>query len=127
MASGRNGTLYLGVTNNLWRRVRQHKQGEVEGFSRTHGCTRLVWFEGFQLMVEAIQREKTMKGWPRTWKLNAIEALNPSGGICRTRGGAWTWRTARLDCRNKSGNDETWEEGDHGDVRGLRQGDEAAE
>ncbi len=77
MASGRNGTLYLGVTGNLWRRVRQHKQGEIDGFSKTYSCKRLVWFESFQLIVEAIQREKTMKGWPRAWKLNAIEALNP--------------------------------------------------
>jgi putative endonuclease len=77
MARGRNGTLYLGVTGDLWRWVRQHKQGEIEGFSKTCGCKRLVWFESFQLMVEAIQREKTMKGWPRAWKLNVIEASNP--------------------------------------------------
>jgi len=77
MASSRNGTLYLGVTGNLWRRVRQHKQGVFEGFSKTYGCKRLVWYETFQLMTTAIQREKTMKGWPRAWKLNVIEAMNP--------------------------------------------------
>jgi len=77
MASGRNGTLYLGVTGNLWRRVRQHKQGVVEGFSKTYGCKRLVWFQTFERMTSAIQREKTMKGWPRAWKLNVIEAMNP--------------------------------------------------
>ena len=64
MASDRNGTLYLGVTSDLWRRVHQHKQGVV-GFSKTYGCKRLVWYESFQLMTTAIRRERTMKGWSR--------------------------------------------------------------
>jgi putative endonuclease len=77
VASGRNGTLYIGVTGNLWKRVREHKQGRFEGFSKTYGCTRLVWFQTFERMTGAIKREKTMKGWPRAWKLKTIEAMNP--------------------------------------------------
>src|ERR1044072_8789548 len=52
MASGRNGTFYIGVTSNLWARVLAHKQGRFDGFSKIHGCTRLVWFKRFDLLVE---------------------------------------------------------------------------
>ena len=77
MVSGRNGTLYIGVTSDLWKRVRQHKQGLFEGFSKTYDCKRLVWFEAFERMTTAIQCEKTMKHYSRAWKLNTIETLNP--------------------------------------------------
>jgi putative endonuclease len=77
MASGRNGTLYIGVTSDLWNRVYQQKRGEAEGFTKTYGCKQLVWYQSFELMTSAIRREKTMKGWPRAWKLNLIEAENP--------------------------------------------------
>ncbi len=65
MASGRNGTLYLGVTSNLWKRVLEHKKGLNDGFSKTSACDRLVWFQTFERITSASQREKTMKGWPR--------------------------------------------------------------
>ncbi|MBC6983801.1 GIY-YIG nuclease family protein [Caulobacter sp. 17J80-11] len=77
VASARNGTLYTGVTSDLGRRVLQHKHGAFEGFSKRHGCTRLVWFDPHEVMVAAIAREKQVKRWPRKWKLDLIEAENP--------------------------------------------------
>jgi putative endonuclease len=77
MASGRNGTLYVGVTSKLTTRVWQHKLGTFEGFSKRYGCTTLVWFEGYATMLGAIEREKVVKRWRRAWKLALIEAVNP--------------------------------------------------
>lgn len=77
MASGRNGTLYTGVTSALFTRVHQHKLGVFEGFSRAHGCKRLVWYETHATMLAAIAREKRIKRWRRDWKLALIEARNP--------------------------------------------------
>jgi putative endonuclease len=77
MASGRNGTLYVGVTSTLGRRIAQHKEGQFEGFSKTHGCKQLVWYESHALMFEAIAREKRIKRWRRDWKLALIESDNP--------------------------------------------------
>ncbi len=77
LASGRNGTLYIGVTADLRARISQHKHGMLEGFSKTYGCKRLVWYEPFDLVTNAIRREKALKHWPRAWKLNLIEARNP--------------------------------------------------
>jgi putative endonuclease len=77
MASGRNGTLYTGMTANLTARVWKHRNGTFDGFSKEHGCTRLVWFEQHVLVTSAITREKRIKGWKRDWKLKLIEDLNP--------------------------------------------------
>ena len=77
MASRRNGTLYTGMTANLTARVWKHRAGVFEGFSKRYGCTRLVWFQRFAWVVEAIRREKQIKGWKRAWKLQLIEADNP--------------------------------------------------
>ena len=77
MASGRNGTLYLGVTSELEQRVSQHKQGLIPGFSKRYGCKRLVWYEPHEDMTAAIAREKLLKHWLRDWKLKLIEDLNP--------------------------------------------------
>ena len=77
MASKRNGTLYLGVTSNLAGRVRQHKEGDIEGFTKKYGCKLLAWYAVFDRIDEAILREKQMKEWRRAWKLRAIEELNP--------------------------------------------------
>ena len=77
MASGRNGTLYTGVTSELWRRVQRHKLGRFEGFSKSYGCKTLVWYESHPVMVDAIAREKQIKRWRREWKLALIEAQNP--------------------------------------------------
>ena len=77
MASRRNGTLYTGVTSDLARRTHEHREGRVPGFTRRYGCTRLVWYERYDLMVEAIAREKQIKGGSRANKLALIEAMNP--------------------------------------------------
>ncbi len=77
LASKRNGTLYIGVTNNLGRRIGEHRSGAVPGFTRTYGVHRLVWYERHEDIRDAIAREKAMKKWLRAWKLREIEALNP--------------------------------------------------
>jgi len=77
LASKRNGTLYVGVTNNLHRRVGEHRSGAVPGFTRRYGVHDLVWYETFDRIEEAIAREKQIKGWNRAWKLKLIEAVNP--------------------------------------------------
>ena len=76
LASKTNGTLYIGVTNNLLLRVEQHKSGSVPGFTQKYGVTRLVWFERHADIREAIAREKQLKGWNRAWKIKLIEAGN---------------------------------------------------
>ena len=78
MASGRNGTLYTGMTNDLVRRVYEHKQGLVDGFTRTYGVKTLVYFEAFEEAYRAIQREKNIKHWKRSWKVVLIEKQNPN-------------------------------------------------
>ncbi len=78
MASQRNGTLYIGVTNDLVRRVYEHREGLADGFTKRHGAKSLVYFEVFDGVEQAIQREKTMKRWQRSWKLNQIERDNPT-------------------------------------------------
>jgi putative endonuclease len=77
MASGDNGTLYIGVTSALEQRASQHEQGSFEGFSKHYGCTRLVWFERFGEMGPAIRREKALKRWNRDRKLKLINDTNP--------------------------------------------------
>ena len=77
LASRRNGTLYVGVTNNLVRRVYEHREELVEGFTKRCGVKTLVHFEEFADVLLAIQREKTVKKWPRNWKLALIERSNP--------------------------------------------------
>ncbi|MEO0689162.1 MAG: GIY-YIG nuclease family protein [Pseudomonadota bacterium] len=78
MASGRNGTIYTGVTSNLPKRVWQHREGLVEGFSKKYGCKTLVWFERYDTMDAAIAREKQIKAGNRNAKLKLIEADNPT-------------------------------------------------
>ena len=77
VASRQNGTLYCGVTNDLLRRVAEHRAGTAEGFTRRYGVTRLVWFEIHTDISEAILREKRIKKWNRAWKIAMIEAGNP--------------------------------------------------
>jgi putative endonuclease len=77
LASKPNGTLYIGVTSNIARRVWQHKQGLVEGFTKKYGVNRLVYCEAFARPQEAIQREKRLKKWNRAWKIQLIESTNP--------------------------------------------------
>jgi len=77
LASGRNGTLYTGVTSNLPVRLAQHETGAVEGFTRTFGVSRLVRFEPHETMESAILREKRLKKWNRAWKVRLIMRRNP--------------------------------------------------
>ena len=77
LASRRNGTLYVGVTNDLARRVWEHKQKVVLGFTRTYGVDRLVYFEEHQSTSQARERERALKRWRRAWKLELIEKHNP--------------------------------------------------
>ena len=77
LASGTGGTLYIGVTNDLVRRISEHRDGLVPGFTSRHNVTRLVYFEQFEDINEAIRREKQMKKWNRAWKVRLIEERNP--------------------------------------------------
>ena len=77
LASARNGTLYIGVTNDLLRRVYEHKNNLVEGFTKEHGVHLLVWYEEGTSVEAAIQREKQIKKWKREWKIRLIEECNP--------------------------------------------------
>ena len=77
MASQLNGTLYIGVTNDIERRVAEHKQGLIEGFTKEYKVNRLVHLELFSDIKDAIRREKQLKKWNRDWKVDLIEKLNP--------------------------------------------------
>jgi len=77
LASRRNGTLYVGVTSDLVKRVWEHKNDFVEGFTKRYGVHSLVWYESHPDMLGAIGREKAIKEWRRRWKLELIERLNP--------------------------------------------------
>lgn len=77
MASGTYGTLYIGMTSNLMKRVWEHKHGKVEGFTKKYEVDRLVWWEMHENAESAINREKRIKEWQRDWKINLIERTNP--------------------------------------------------
>ncbi len=77
LASRRNGTLYTGVTSSLIKRVWEHKNDLVEGFTKRYGVHILVWYELHSSMESAITREKAIKEWKRRWKLELIEGINP--------------------------------------------------
>ena len=77
MASARNGTIYIGATSDLAKRVWEHRNGAIPGFTRDNGCKLLVWFEAHDDIQQARQRELQMKKWKRLWKLSTIEAMNP--------------------------------------------------
>jgi putative endonuclease len=77
LASKRNGTLYIGVTSDLAKRVWQHKKDVVDGFTKRYSVHQLVWYELHETMESAIGREKALKNWKRVWKLALIENSNP--------------------------------------------------
>jgi putative endonuclease len=77
MTNKNHSTLYTGVTNDLERRVVEHIQGEVKGFTSRYYLNRLVWFESYRDVDDAIAREKTIKGWLRSKKLDLINSMNP--------------------------------------------------
>ena len=78
LASQRNGTLYIGVTSDLIRRIHDHKSDVVAGFTKKYGVHRLVFFEEQGDAISAIQREKNLKHWIRSWKIELIEKTNPT-------------------------------------------------
>ena len=78
MTNKPNGTLYTGVTNNIARRAWEHREGVADGFTKRHGLHRLVYCERHEEIVTAIQREKTIKHWPRAWKVKLILSVNPN-------------------------------------------------
>jgi putative endonuclease len=86
LASKRNGTLYVGVTNDLARRTREHRESLVPGFTKKHGVRILVYFESFDDINDAIHRESRLKKYKREWKINLIERDNPEW-----RDLAFTW------------------------------------
>ncbi len=77
LANQKNGTLYVGVTNDLIRRVHEHKQHAVDGFTARYYVTQLVWFDQTESTLEAITYEKRLKHWKREWKMALIEKENP--------------------------------------------------
>jgi putative endonuclease len=83
------GTLYIGMTNSLERRIRQHKEGTHEGFASKYGCNRLVYWESFDDVRKAIDREKELKGWRRERKIALIEAFNPGWQDLAEK---WGWK-----------------------------------
>jgi putative endonuclease len=80
LASKKNGTLYTGVTGNLGERIFQHRTKQTPGFTSRYGVDRLVWYEAYDDPSAAIQREKSIKRWPRAWKISTIVAMIRSGG-----------------------------------------------
>jgi putative endonuclease len=76
LASRRNGTLYVGVTNDLARRIAEHKEKVVPGFTKRYGVDILVWYETYSDIQDAIAREKQIKGWNRAWKIRLLEKRN---------------------------------------------------
>jgi len=78
LASSERGTLYIGVTGWLKHRIWEHREGLVEGFSKAHRVTHLVWYEWHADFAAAIAREKQLKKWNRAWKLDLVEEANPS-------------------------------------------------
>ncbi len=78
LASQRHGTLYVGVTNNLVRRIHEHREKLIEGFTSQYNVTRLVWFDQTDSVEEAIKHEKKLKRWRREWKIALVEKTNPA-------------------------------------------------
>ena len=121
MTNRRDGVLYVGVTSNLPRRAYEHREGLIEGFTKRHGLKRLVYAEPFDDIRYAIQREKTIKHWPRAWKVRLHHRdANPDWDDLRyaywmpprharaCRGHPrflWTVKNRNVDGRNKSGHD----------------------
>jgi putative endonuclease len=77
MTNKRFGVLYLGVTNDIARRCWEHKAGDVKGYTKLYNCNKLVWYETYENIADAIAREKQLKKWERMWKVDLIDKMNP--------------------------------------------------
>jgi putative endonuclease len=108
LASQPRGTLYIGVTNNILGRVELHRAAKGSGFTSKYGVAMLVWFEEFDRIDEAIQREKSLKRYLRQWKFNLIEQSNPQ----------WLDLYSGLGQRNKFGEGSKLRAGSSGQARG---------
>ena len=73
-----NGILYVGVTNNLARRIYEHREAKISGFTQRYGLKMLVYYEGYPSITQAIAREKAIKNWPRAWKVKRVLTVNPN-------------------------------------------------
>ena len=103
LASKPGGTLYIGVTNNLVRRVYEHREGLADGFTKRYGVKTIVYFEAHEAIATALQREKNIKHWSREWKNDLIVADNPElAGFIRR----YCPLARTMDCRVKPGNDK---------------------
>jgi putative endonuclease len=78
VANRRNGAIYTGMTDDLGRRIWEHKTGAIPGFTAKYGCSRLVWFEAQETREAVVVRERRIKEWRRSWKLMLIEERNPT-------------------------------------------------
>jgi putative endonuclease len=103
LASAKNGTLYIGVTNDLERRVYEHKLGLIPGFTQKYKVERLVYFETTNDAYEALAREKQLKKWKRDWKLSLIESVNPNWDDLAKLDYVWIPAYARMTLRRHRG------------------------
>ena len=100
IVSSRSGTLYIGITNNIERRMREHKSGEFEGFASRYHCNRLVYYEKYDDVRKAIDREKQLKGWTRVKKIALIEKVNPRwADLAESWGAEMRFAEQALRCR----------------------------
>ena len=83
------GTLYIGVTSDIYIRIKQHRDGAFEGFSKQHNCTRLLYYEQHEDITQSVAREKQLKGWRREKKLNLIRTQNPN---FKDLAETWGWK-----------------------------------
>lgn len=108
LASGKHGTLYIGVTSNLLARLHQHRAGLIGGFTSRYGVHRLGWFEIADTMEAAIGREKQLKKWNRDWKLRLIEENNPEWlDLAINLGFGPAEKLVRMDSRLRGNDDGT--------------------
>jgi putative endonuclease len=106
MVASRSRVLYCGITNNLPRRIEEHREGSITGFTAKYNCTRLVWFEPFQYIDNAVAREKQIKRWRREKKVWLIEQENPQWDDLSE---PWRTQTAGPSTSLRSGRDDNSE------------------
>ena len=92
-ASQKGSTIYIGVTNDLVRRMPEHKAGQGSSFTSRYGVQRLIWYEQYFDITDAIQRETSLKRWPRQWKIDLIEKTNPDAVSAGERSAPWRLST----------------------------------
>ena len=103
IVASRTHALYCGITNSIQRRAAEHREADTPGFTATYQCNRLVWFEHYQYVRNAIDREKQIKHWSRAKKISLIEQTNPSWADLSE---AWRKETADLSTALRSGRDD---------------------